>query len=301
MTTKSNPNRILKFILWILLLGVIANIGVFLILSNAQPVQAIFWVANTATIVSGDSINPTSSPTPFQPLPTDTPTPTATLTPTPTLTPTSTATNTPTPTFTPLPTNTPVATATSSDGLPVEHIVSGVVGHAQSQSLSCESRSASDWAAFYGISASESSIQSALPSSDDPEVGFVGFPYGTEGQLPPNSYGVHAEPIASILREYGVPATARKGMTYYEIKQQIASGNPVIAWVIGNVWNGSPVSYNSESGNTTTVARYEHTVIVIGYDEYGVTVVDGSMVYWRSKASFLNSFSVLGNMAVYHP
>ncbi len=127
------------------------------------------------------------------------------------------------------------------------------------------------------------------------------FRYGAEGQLPPNSYGVHAEPIASILREYGVSATARKGMTYYEIKQQIASGNPVIAWVIGNVWNGSPVSYTSESGNTTTVARYEHTVIVIGYDEYGVTVVDGSMVYWRSKASFLNSFSVLGNMAIYHP
>lgn len=295
MTIKSRANRFLKFVLWILLLGITANVGAFLILSNPQPVNAIFWIANTATITSGDSVNPTNSPTPFQPLPTDTPTPT------PTLTPTSTATFTPTPTFTTLPTNTPMATATSSDGLPVDYIIRGVVGHAQSHSLSCEARSASDWAAFYGISASESSIQSALPSSDDPEVGFVGFHYGTEGQLPPNSYGVHAAPIAAILREYGASATTKKGMTYYEIRQQIASGNPVIAWVIGNVWNGYPVSYTSESGNTTTVARYEHTVIVIGYDAYGVTVVDGNMVYWRSKADFQNSFSVLGNMAVYHP
>lgn len=295
MTTKSKSNPILKFILWLLLLGTLANFGAFFILSNAQPVQAIFWNASTATMASGDAVNPTNSPTPFQPLPTDTPTPT------PTLTPTSTATSTPTSTFTPIPTNTPLATATSSDGLPVKFIITGVVGHAQSYSLSCEARSASDWAAYYGISASESSIQSALPSSDDPEVGFVGFPNGTEGQLPPKSYGVHAEPIASILREYGAAATAKKGMTFYEIKQQVASGNPVIAWVIGNVWNGSPVSYTSESGNTTTVARYEHTVIVIGYDAYGVTVADGSMVYWRAKADFLNSFAVLGNMAIYHP
>ena len=295
MNTNSRPNRILKFILWFLVLGITANLGAFLILSNPQPVHAIFWIVNTATMASEDSANPTNSPTPFQPLPTDTPTPTTTLTPT------STATFTPSPTLTPLPTKTPLATATSSDGLPVQFKITGVVGHAQSYSLSCEARSASDWAAYYGISASESSIQSALPSSDDPEVGFVGFPNGTEGQLPPNSYGVHAEPIASILREYGAPATAKKGMTFYEIKQEVASGNPVIAWVIGNVWNGSPIRYTSESGNTTTVARYEHTVIVIGYDAYGVTVVDGNMVYWRAKADFLNSFSVLGNMAIYRP
>ncbi len=295
MTTNSRPNPILKFILWLLLVGIIANFGAFFILSNAQPVHAIFWKENTATLASGNPVNSTNSPTPFQPLPTETPTPT--ITPTPT----ATATFTPSPTLTPLPTNTPLATATSSDGLPVEFFVTGVVGHPQSYSLSCEARSASDWAAFYEIFASESSIQSALPTSDDPEVGFVGFPNGTEGQLPPNSYGVHAEPIASILRGYGAAATAKKGMTFYEIKQQIASGDPVIAWVIGNVWNGSPVSYTSESGKTTTVARYEHTVIVIGYDAYGVTVVDGNMVYWRAKADFLNSFSVLGNMAIYRP
>ena len=192
MNTKSRPNRNLKFLLWILILGIAANVAAFMILSNFQPVDAVFWKEPTATLALGDSVNPTNSPTPFQPLPTDTPTPTPTLTPTSTATFTPTPTPTPLPTNTPRPTNPPIATATSSDGLPIEYIIRGIVGHAQSNSLSCEARSASDWAAFYGISTSESSIQSALPSSDDPEVGFVGSPNGIEGQLPPNSYGVHA-------------------------------------------------------------------------------------------------------------
>lgn len=148
---------------------------------------------------------------------------------------------------------------------------------------------------------SENAIQSSFPSSDNPVTGFVGSPDGAEGQIPPNSYGVHAEPVASILRNNGVSATAVKGLSYFQLRQQIASGNPVIAWVIGNVWNGYPISYTSSDGSTTTVAHYEHTVIVIGYDAYGVTIVDGYMTYWRSKEAFLNSFSVLGNMAVIRP
>lgn len=180
-------------------------------------------------------------------------------------------------------------------------MVYGVVGRAQSRALSCESRTASDWAAFFGVSVSESTILSELPASDDPESGFVGSPDGGQGLLPPNSYGVHAEPVAAVLRSHGASASAVKGMSYFNLRSQIAAGKPVMVWVIGNVWGGSPVSYTASNGNTTTVARYEHTVIVVGYDAYGVTIVDGYMTYWRSTSAFLNSFSVLGNMAIYQP
>ena len=301
MTSKSGTKRFLKFILWLLILGLLTNIGIFFILANTQPVNATNFHTNNVTLISDDLISATASRTPFQPLPTDTPTPTSTLTPTATATYTPLPTQTPIPTNTPWPTSTPAPTATSADGLPVEYTVYGVVGHAQNHLLSCESRSASDWAAYYGVSLSESYIQSNLPTSDDPETGFVGSADGAEGQIPPDSYGVHAEPIAQILRDNGVSATATKSLSYFDLRQLIASGNPVIAWVIGNVWNGTPISYTSSSGDTTTVASYEHTVIVIGYDAYGVIVIDGNMTYWRSKADFLNSFSVLGNMAVHHP
>ncbi len=40
-----------------------------------------------------------------------------------------------------------------------------------------------------------------IPHSDNPDIGFVGRYDGQQGQLPPNSYGVHADPIANLLNE----------------------------------------------------------------------------------------------------
>jgi uncharacterized protein YvpB len=256
-------------------------------------------LTHTSTILLyGSDPLATQTITPFQPLPTDTPTPTVTLTPTPTSTATSTATATPLPTNTvspiPIPTNTP------EDGLPSAYTISGVSGHAQAHTLSCEARSAVDWAAFYGVSISENTFQSGLPTSDNPDVGFVGSTDGIQGQIPPNDYGVHAAPVAALLRDYGVSANATKGMSLSDVRRQIASGNPVIAWVVGNVWSGSPVNYTASDGSTTTVAYNEHTVIVVGYDETGFYIVDGSYSYWRSTATFKGSFSPLGNMVITH-
>jgi uncharacterized protein YvpB len=268
-----------------------------------------YFVTPTLTVTStstikyiGAEFNSTQTATPFQPLPTDTPTPTATFTPTPTDTPTATATNTPVPTNTPQPQPTakPLPTNAPVDGIPSSYQISGVVGHAQSHMLSCESRAAADWAAFYGVSLSENSIQSALPITDNPETGFVGNVNGSWGQIPPNDYGVHANPIATVLRNDGLSANAIKGVSLADLRRQIASGNPVMVWVVGNVWSGSPVSYTASDGSNTTVAYYEHVVIMTGYDETGFTFVDGNSSYWRSNSAFSSSFGALNNMAITH-
>jgi uncharacterized protein YvpB len=253
---------------------------------------------HTATIVGIAAISLTPlTPTPFQPLPTNTPTPTATLTPTPTRTATPTPTRTPRPTKTPLPTEDP--TQIPSDGIPSSFSVGYVQGHAQSHLLSCESRSAADWAGFFGISVSENTFQSQLPKSDDPDAGFVGDPDAAEGQLPPNSYGVHADPVASQLNQYGLNASARHGLSYNDLRKQIAADHPVIVWVYGNVWYGiSPTSYTASDGHTMNVIPFEHTVIVTGYDPNYVTVLDGNLSYLRTVGQFLSSWAPLGNMAV---
>jgi uncharacterized protein YvpB len=119
--------------------------------------------------------------------------------------------------------------------------------------------------------------------------------------IPPNDYGVHAEPVAATLREFGVSATASRGVSFTELRRQVANGNPVIVWVIGNVWAGSGVSYTALDGATTTVAYNEHVVMMVGYDETGVYIVDGYSTYWRSTATFKSSFAALGNMAVTRP
>ncbi len=286
---------LLAFFIWalVVLIG-----GVALISSGLTgfDASALGIVINTPAIEPLNRLSLTTSPTPFQPLPTHTPTPTNT--PTSTSTPTSTATPTPLPTDTPLPIPTSTPIQYTEDGLPASASISGVVGYAQSYSLTCESRSAVDWARYFGKSIKEMDFQADLPVSDNPEIGFVGPIDGLTGQIPPYPYGVHAGPVASLLRDYGLEATAVKGYSFEKLKKQIANGNPVIVWVVGNVWYGEPVNYTASDGSTVTVAHFEHTAIVIGYDEWGVTLVDNDLVYWRKTSTFLDSWGVLGNMAI---
>src|SRR3972149_3644114 len=97
--------------------------------------------------------------------------------------------------------------------IPDQAYVSGVAGHAQQYSLSCESRSAADWAAYWGIKIDETEFLNRLPRSDNPDEGFVGYPNDPWGDIPPASYGVHADPVAAPLAAYCVGADpgARRG------------------------------------------------------------------------------------------
>ncbi len=178
--------------------------------------------------------------------------------------------------------------------------VSGLVGHAQSYGLSCESRSAADVAAFWGTPLSEADILNALPRSDDPEIGFVGDVNGAWGYIPPHAYGVHAQPIAAVLQQRGLDALARVEMPFTELQAEIDAGRPVIVWIIGAVWNGTPETYTTIAGKQVLVAAFEHTMILIGYDENNVTLVnagDGKTGVY-SLTGFLASWKVLNNMAV---
>jgi len=187
-----------------------------------------------------------------------------------------------------------------AEALPERARIAGVAGHAQTYSLSCESRSAVDWAAYWGVSIREKKFLANLPRSDNPNKGFVGDPNGAWGNIPPASYGVHAEPVAALLREFGLQAQARGGMTWDELRAEIAAGRPVIAWVIGQVWPGTPQKYHASDGRNVTVARFEHTVIVIGYEPGKVQLVDAytGQTQTHARKAFLASWATLGNMAV---
>lgn len=301
--------------LWVLsAMLLICGIATFGALALTQS-GGMATIIRAASMLEGRSGGePTLTRTPFQPLPYTSPT--ATRTAVPTSTPTSTFTASPTPTFTPTPippteTQTPVPSDTPiplpteppppDDGgfPPTEASVYGVQGHAQISTLDCEARSAVDLAAYFGVGIDEWDFLNRLPGSDDPNEGFVGSYNGAQGRLPPASYGVHAAPVAALLREYGLNAYDQYGISWDEVRAEIASGRPVITWVIGNVWpSGYPVSYTPSNGNTTIVAAWEHTVIVTGYTSSTVTVVDGGMTYTRSLDTFLSSWGVLGNMSI---
>lgn len=182
--------------------------------------------------------------------------------------------------------------------LPSQAAVGEIQGHKQSMPLSCEARSAVDWAAFFGVEIDEGKFFSGLPVDDNPDVGFVGDVYGSWGQIPPDDYGVHAGPIAQRLREFGLQAKDLRHMTLEELKWEIAAGRPVIVWVVGHVNRGTPVPYSASSGAVTTVAKFEHTVIVIGFKGPKITVLDGARVYSIYEGEFSKSWGVLENQAV---
>ncbi|MHB8133179.1 MAG: C39 family peptidase [Anaerolineaceae bacterium] len=246
------------------------------ILSMQQPTQLISFI---------------QSKTPFLPLlPTITSTITPTLSFTSTSVPLSTSTRTPTLTIEPEPT-----------ALPEEYFISGIFGHPQTYSISCEASAAADWANFFGVEAYESTIQFSLPISDNPEKGFVGNVNDPWGQIPPYSYGVHAEPIAQALRDlYELPAQAEKGFTLDEIRNEIANDRPVLAWVIGNMVTGFPTEFTDSEGNTTIVAAYEHSVVITGYSKDRIRYLNNGNFYEIPIDLFLNSWDTLGNMVVFY-
>lgn len=135
----------------------------------------------------------------------------------------------------------------------------------QTLRLSCESRSASDWAAFFGVTIDELTFFDQLPKTDNPETGFVGDVNDPPGNLPPRGYGVHAKPVAALLQAYGLPAEAQRGMSVDMLESEIAAGRPVIVWTTG-FRRSKPVVLTDSSGTTYVAARFEHTLIVVGYN-----------------------------------
>lgn len=219
---------------------------------------------------------------------------------TPAATPSPTAprlsTSTPSPAGSPATVeNTPTATS-----LPESHNIADVPSFRQSYSISCEARSAVDWAAYFGTQIYESDFIAGLPSSDNPNIGFVGNVTDPWGQVPPYSYGVYAEPVADLLREYGLPAKAASHFTLDQLKRELATDQPVIAWVIGNMVGGIPAEYTAKDGDIVRVAAYEHTVTIIGYGADRIRYKTNGKMFEVPTETFLNSWGVLENMVVFY-
>jgi uncharacterized protein YvpB len=220
---------------------------------------------------------------------------------------TSTLEASPTPSPTPVPTRmtatptlTPSPSPTSLPPTPIPERaeIEEIKGAKQSMPLSCEASSAVDWAAYFGVEIDEKKFFNGIPSHENPDKGFVGDVFGSWGQIPPKDYGVHAAPIAQRLREFGLNAMSVRHMTLEELKAEIAAGRPVILWVVGHVRRGTPVPYTGPDGEETIVAKFEHTVIAVGYTESKIRVLDGSRKYYVYLGEFMKSWNVLENQAI---
>lgn len=192
-----------------------------------------------------------------------------------------------------------VQLSTKTIDYPTSHYIRNITGHSQYYYLSCESSAAIDWAWFFKVNIYESTFQADMPRSDNPDYGYVGdFSTRVWGQIPPYSYGVHAEPIAEGLRAYDLPAKAVKNYSLDEAKQMLSQDKPIIVWIIGNLEYSEPVEYVDKEGRVAIVAPFEHVVILTGYDEDSIRYMNNGKFYDAPTEVFSTSWGVLGNMAV---
>ncbi|PGM60031.1 hypothetical protein CN947_19665 [Bacillus cereus] len=134
----------------------------------------------------------------------------------------------------------------------------------------------------------------------NPYEGFVGNIYTKSEQ----GYGVYHQPIFTLAEKY-VPEkvinlTGREVQDLYKV---ISSGSPV--WVIANT-TFKPLSEDSfETWNTSSgevkITYYEHSVVVIGYDQNFVYMNDPLANNPRKavpRAEFEKSWEQMGKQAI---
>jgi uncharacterized protein YvpB len=293
--TKTNAK---KGISWLTLLGtffalmicITASGMIYIVYPQSNRLLRLLLGVNEKEVsLSVPQFTYSNAPTPFQPAPTDKtlPSPTAQPDPLPTEMPVPTPTQQPTP------------IPASEDGkLPPSAYINGIYGSPQLYTLDCEAQAAVDWARFFGVTISELEFIDRMPLSDDPTQGFVGNVNGAMGRLPPDDYGVYAGPVAELLREYGLNAAAVSGWDIESIKKEIAEGRPVIVWIVNLPFAVETSQYTPSNGNTTAVARFEHTWIITGYNANTFTAVDSEWTYNVMTSTLVERWNALGNQAI---
>ena len=190
--------------------------------------------------------------------------------------------------------------ALADPDVPDAAFVDGVVGRPQERALSCESRSAVDLAAFWGISVEEGTFFETLPRSDNPHEGFVGDVDDAPGSLPPGGYGVYAQPVANTLRRYGLDARAHRWMGMERLRAQLAAGQPVVVWATYDMLRPDIGSWTAADGSVSVIVQWEHSFIAVGYDAEGVYLIDaydGETSYYPTD-QFIAAWMQLNEMAV---
>ncbi len=171
---------------------------------------------------------------------------------------------------------------------------------AQRHSLSCEARSACDLLAAHGIVVDEDRFLARLPRSPNPDLGFVGDPDGPGGGVPPDSYGVHAEPVAATLREFGLAAEAVRGADLAWLRTEVDAGRPVIVWATASLQVVPVVDRADPGGRRFRAVPGEHTFLAIGRRGRRIVLLDPASGETRStpEDEFDAAWACLGKSAV---
>ena len=163
-------------------------------------------------------------------------------------------------------------------------------------SLSCEYAAAAAVTLYWGDVVSQSDFVREVPKNANPHLGFRGRINGPIGGL--TDYGVYAEPLVPVLERHGYDATVFYGGVD-RLKAYLRSGNPVVVWLTSHSDVRRPVAATA-NGQSFTLVAGEHAVVVYGFNDYGVRLMDvGDGNYYNTGwDSFLRRWGYLDQMAL---
>lgn len=167
--------------------------------------------------------------------------------------------------------------------------------------LSCEYAAAAAVTLFWGEGlVSQTDFIREVPKSPNPHRGYRGNINGPHGGV--KDYGVYAEPLVPVLEAYGYDATVFYGGAG-RLKAEIDEGHPIVVWMTTGQDARRSV-YQTYKGERFKLVPSEHTVVVYGYDDDGVYIMDvgdGSK-YYTTWNSFLRRWGYFDGMALLiHP
>lgn len=180
--------------------------------------------------------------------------------------------------------------------LPDQIILRGLPIYGQWHNLSCEYASARMLTGYWDAEVGEPQFIRAIDTHPNPHYGYRGNIDSSFGGT--RDYGIYSEPIASVL--------ARRGFgtkVMYDgpaaLKQELTLGRPVQVWITSGL-SGSQPFYSYYQGQRFKLVPGEHSVVVYGYDQWGVYVADpalGARDYYPWNA-FLRSWAYFDYMAL---
>ena len=180
---------------------------------------------------------------------------------------------------------------------PGSALIRGVPSVRQEYNLSCEYAAAHAVTLFWGRPVPEQTFLREVARNPNPHLGFRGDINGLSGGI--DDYGVYAEPLMLVLEHHGFDATVFYG-GIGRLEQELARGNPVVAWITVNRSIDRPVYTETYAGRTFKLVPGEHAVVLYGYDGYGVYAMDVSTggYYHTPWDSFLRRWSYFDQMAL---
>lgn len=176
----------------------------------------------------------------------------------------------------------------------------------------CEPTALAMALAYYGQNVSKTTIANQMPKdktavkrySDgtikiwgDPEVGYVGDPYG-------NGITINPNPLKKVLDKYRKGGVALYGKDFSVVESYVKKGKPTLVWFTVTHEMPTKRTWKTTKGKTIQAPRPLHCIVVTGIDNKYVYFNDGESTSKSGKNvkveknKFINIYNAMGKRAL---